>query len=271
MTTSDLMTLVKGSKPVLINVPHAGTLLPADIKTRLRDDALELKDTDWHMDQLALPCAELGVGVMAARYSRYVVDLNRSSEDKPLYSGPTTGLMSQIDFDGRPLYLAGEAPDPQDTETRIRSYWAPYHQALMAEIQRIKAKFGMCILIDLHSIRSEVPRLFDGVLPDLNLGTNDGASTAPCFEACAEKSLRASGYSFVKNGRFKGGYITRYYGQPDQNIHALQLEIAQSTYMQEHAPWELTPDLARRLGATINDLVSALLVEAEADHLKRQA
>ncbi|MBK0326112.1 N-formylglutamate deformylase [Rhodobacteraceae bacterium F11138] len=257
------MTFVAGSKPVLLNVPHAGILLPDDIRNRLRSDALELKDTDWHMDQLAMPCAELGVGVVAARYSRYVIDLNRSAEDSPLYAGPTTGLISQIDFDGRPLYKDGQEPDAEDTQARIQRYWAPYHHALNAEIHRIKAQFGICVLIDLHSIRSEVPRLFDGVLPDLNLGTNSGTSTAARFEDCAETALRKTDYSFVKNGRFKGGHITRHYGNPDQNIHALQLEIAQSTYMQEQAPWALVRDKSDRLSATIKTFVSAVLKEAE--------
>lgn len=263
MTTPELMTLVTGSKPVLLNVPHAGTSLPEAIRQRLRIDAQELKDTDWHMDQLALPCAELGVSVMAAQYSRYVVDLNRSAEDTPLYSGPTTGLISQIDFDGRPLYQDGQEPDAEEAQQRIPSYWAPYHHALQAEIDRIIAQFGTCVLIDLHSIRSQVPRLFDGVLPDLNLGTNSGASTAANIEARAESALRTSGYSFVKNGRFKGGYITRHYGQPDRNVHALQLEIAQSTYMEEQAPWDLLPEKADQLGSTIKTLVCAILEEIE--------
>lgn len=261
MATSDLMTFIMGNTPVLLNVPHAGTYLPSEIKSRLRTDAQELKDTDWHMDQMALPCADLGVSILAANYSRYVVDLNRSAEDTPLYSGPTTGLISQIDFDGRPLYLEGQEPDTEDARIRIQSYWAPYHQALATEIQRIKARFGMCILVDLHSIRSQVPRLFDGVLPDFNLGTNSGSSTTTRFETCAERSLQSGRYSFVKNGRFKGGYITRHYGQPSQNVHALQLEIAQSTYMQESAPWDLIDNKANKLKIEIKALVSALLNE----------
>lgn len=266
MAAPELMTFMAGSKPVLLNVPHAGILLPEDVRDRLRSDALELKDTDWHMDQLAFPCAELGVGIIAAQYSRYVVDLNRSAEDTPLYAGPTTGLMSQIDFDGRSLYRDGQEPNAEDTQARIQTYWTPYHQALNAEIQRIKTQFGICVLIDLHSIRSEVPRLFDGVLPDLNLGTNSGLSTDARFEKCAENMLQASGYSFVKNDRFKGGYITRHYGKPDQNIHALQLEIAQSTYMEERPPWDLLPEKAIRLGTTIKSLVSAVLEEIEHAH-----
>lgn len=262
MTAPELMTFVPGKTPVLLNVPHAGIVLPEEIRGRLRSDALELKDTDWHMDQLARPCADLGVGIIAAQYSRYVVDLNRSAEDTPLYAGPTTGLISQIDFDGRPLYRDGQEPGAEDIQARIQTYWAPYHQALGAEIQRLRAKYGICVLIDLHSIRSEVPRLFDGVLPDLNLGTNSGASTAQNFEACAERTLRASDYSFVKNGRFKGGYITRHYGQPDRNVHALQLEIAQSTYMEERGPWRLVPEKADRLGAMIKTLVAAVLEES---------
>ncbi|MDO6758431.1 N-formylglutamate deformylase [Phaeobacter inhibens] len=271
MATSDLMTFVAGSTPVLLNVPHAGTALPNEIKNRLRKDALELKDTDWHVDQIAGPCSELGIGIMAASFSRYVVDLNRSAENTPLYSGPTTGLVSQIDFDGRPLYLEGLEPDAADVQARIQTYWAPYHQALNAEIQRIKTQYGICVLIDLHSIRSQVPRLFDGVLPDLNLGTNSGTSTAAVFEVSAEKALQAGSYSFVKNGRFKGGYITRHYGQPDQNIHALQLEMAQSAYMEEHAPWNLLPRKADKLKTMVQKLASALLEELSTYQLAARA
>ena len=266
MKVPELMTLVTGSKPVLLNVPHARTMLPEAFKSRLRNDALELKDTDWHMDQLAAPCAEPGASIMAAQYSRYVVDLNRSAEDTPLYEGPTTDLISQIDFDDRPLYQDGQEPDAEDVQERIQTYWTPYHQTLEAEINRITSHFGVCVLFDLHYIRSEVPRLFDGVLPDLNSGTNSGASTPESFEACAESTLRESGYSFVKNDRFKGGYITRHYGQPDRNVHALQLEIAQSAHMEERAPWDLLLEKTNRLGTTIKSLVSAVLEEIEHAH-----
>ena len=261
--TPELIKFMAGSTPILLNVPHAGTSLPSSILSRLRPDALDLKDTDWHMHEFALPCAELGCSVMAAQYSRYVVDLNRSAEDTPLYTGPTTGLVSQIDFDGHPLYQTEQEPDEEEIKARINTYWGPYHQALEAEIQRIKSEFGICILIDLHSIRSEVPRLFDGVLPDFNLGTNSGNSTDSRFEKCAQQYLSSGKYSFVKNGRFKGGYITRHYGRPDQNIHALQLEIAQSTYMIEQSPWNLENQKAITLGDTIKGLVSALLSELE--------
>ncbi len=262
LTPSELMLQVTGTQPILINVPHAGTQLPPSLKANLRDDALDLKDTDWHMADFALPCAELGASVMAANYSRYVVDLNRSREDTPLYSGPTTGLVSQIDFDGEPLYKDGKAPSQAEVQTRIETYWTPYHDALEAEIQRIKSEFGICILLDLHSIRSQVPRLFENTLPDLNLGTNSGQSTNLRYESCAETQLSSGSYSFVKNGRFKGGYITRHYGRPDQNIHALQLEIAQSTYMIEQTPWTLIQEKADQLTSTIKGLASALLAEA---------
>ena len=263
VTAHDLMTLKTGTKPILVHVPHAGTRLPSSLKDRLREDALDLEDTDWHMADLAMPCGELGASVMAAQYSRYVVDLNRPAEDTPLYAGPTTGVASPITFDGKPLYRDGQEPDSVDVQARIETYWRPYHRVLEQEIERIRAAFGICVLLDLHSIRSRVPRLFDGVLPDLNLGTNDGASTAPRFETRAKAHLTSGDYSFVRNGRFKGGYITRHYGQPDRNIHAIQLEIAQSTYMVEQSPWDLVPDKADRLGATIRGLVTALLDEIE--------
>lgn len=248
----------RGTTPLLLNVPHAGTHLPESLRARLRPEALELCDTDWHMDRIARDILPQGAGLICARPSRYVVDLNRPADDVPLYAGATTGLISTIDFDGNPLYRDGAGPDTTDRQARIDEVWTPYHAALAAEIARLRATHGYCLLLDVHSIRSHVPRLFDGRLPDLNLGTNSGASAAPALCDAAFAALRASGLGAVRDGRFKGGYITRHYGQPAQNVHALQIEIAQDCYMEERSPWTYLPERADRLKQALSALLAAM-------------
>lgn len=247
-----------GSTPLLLNVPHAGALLPDTLRARLRSEALDLCDTDWHMDRIARDILPEGASLICAKPSRYVVDLNRPADDLPLYAGATTGLISTIDFDGNPLYLSGQEPDEADRKARIDEVWLPYHAALAAEISRLRAAHGYCLLLDVHSIRSHVPRLFDGRLPDLNLGTNSGASAAQDLSDAAFEALKASGFNTVRDGRFKGGFITRHYGQPDQNVHALQIEIAQDSYMLEQSPWTYVPEKADRLKQALSALVAVM-------------
>ncbi|ATG46974.1 N-formylglutamate deformylase [Celeribacter ethanolicus] len=247
-----------GSTPLLLNVPHAGTQVPDSLRAALTPGALDLSDTDWHMDRIARDLLPEGASLMVANVTRYAVDLNRPSDDKPLYAGATTGLMSTITFDGVPLYRPGAEPDAAEQAERIAAWWTPYHAALAAEIARIKAAHGYCVMLDMHSIRSQVPRLFEGRLPDLNLGTNSGAACAPGLSDAAFAALQASEYSAVRDGRFKGGYITRHYGQPEQNVHALQIEIAQECYMQEETPWSYIPERADRLKETLARLIAVM-------------
>jgi len=249
---------IAGGGPILLNVPHAGTDLPEPLRQRLRPDALVLRDTDWHMDQIAREVLPEGASLLAARPSRYVVDLNRPRDDVPLYAGATTGLISTIDFDGAPLYRDGAEPDEADRAQRLAEVWDPYHAALAAEIARIRAAHGYCLLLDVHSIRAHVPRLFEGRLPDLNLGTNSGAACAPALSDAAFAALTQSGLSAVRDGRFKGGFITRHYGQPQQGVHALQIEIAQDCYMLESPPWTLRPDRAEHLRGALRGLLAAM-------------
>lgn len=232
---------ISGSAPFLINVPHAGTELPESLRARLRPEALELRDTDWHMALIAREILPDNASLICARPSRYLIDLNRPLDDEPLYAGATTGLMSTIDFDGNPLYLPDQEPGSDERAARIAAVWEPYHAALAAEIDRIRNLHGYCLLLDMHSIRSQVPRLFEGQLPDLNLGSNSGASAASGLVEAAFASLQTSAFTAVCDGRFKGGYITRHYGQPARQVHALQIEIAQCTYMQESPPWTIEP------------------------------
>ncbi|GBQ69479.1 N-formylglutamate amidohydrolase [Ameyamaea chiangmaiensis NBRC 103196] len=256
-----LFTLNPGTTPVLVTIPHAGRHVPRDILDRFGSIGQACVDTDWWMEALYDGAAARGIGVLRATHSRYVVDLNRGADDGVLYPGlPVTGLVPHLTFDGDPIYRDGEAPGPDETAARVASYWRPYHDAITQELDRLRAQFGTAILWDAHSIRSEIPRLFEGVLPDLNIGTHDGASCAASLADAVRQVAAASGYSHVYNGRFKGGYTTRHYGQPERGIHAIQLELAQTTYLaSENAPWPVSPAKADALCTTINAMLDRLL------------
>lgn len=232
-----LYRLKQGTSPLLINVPHAGTLVPDDITSRLGAHARTLPDTDWFVDELYDFAPSIGAGMMIATHSRYVVDLNRPPDDAALYATRTTGLVPVESFDGEPLYRDGGIPDAAEIARRTQRYWMPYHQALDATLSQIRATHGFAILLDAHSIRGEVPALFDGVLPDLNLGSHGGRSAAPDLVDLSMQLFQSSaGRTAVLDGRFKGGYITRHYGQPAEGLHALQLEMPQRVYMNEMPP-----------------------------------
>lgn len=245
------------SSPLLVSVPHAGTKLPDEMLHKLTSRGLALDDTDWFVDRLYDWVPDSGAGLLVAKYSRYVVDLNRPPDDAALYSSPTPGLIPTESFAGEPVYL-GELPDELEKRDRVVRFWEPYHAQLESELERIRTVFGYAILFDAHSIRSRVPNLFVGQLPDLNLGTNDGRSADPGLVQTARLVLsKQTRYSSVVDGRFKGGYITRHYGNPENNVHALQLEIAQSVYMKEIPPqYDLT--LARCAQDLLKSLLSAL-------------
>lgn len=249
-----------GDAPILISVPHVGTDLPSGLAGRLTPGAAELPDTDWFVDQLYDFAASLGIGMIKARYSRYAIDLNRPVDGTLLYPGRAeTGLVSTAAFDGSAIYRAGMEPDADEVQDRISAYWQPYHQQLAKELDRLRQRHGQVLLWDAHSIRSEVPRLFEGRLPDLNFGTADGQSCAPEIAAKLLKLTEEDGhFSFVLNGRFKGGYITRNYGKPESGIHAVQLEIAQDIYMKEQ-PAEFQAEKARVLQALLRKLVSSFM------------
>ena len=231
-----IVTLTRGTAPLLISLPHDGSVIPADIAERMTPVARRSLDTDWHVGRLYAPLAEaLGASVLRPSLSRYVVDLNRPADGHALYPGRReTGLVSTIGFDGAPLYVTGSEPDADEVARRVAQYWQPYHDALSGELVRLVREHGRVVLWEGHSIRSRVPMLFDGQLPDFNLGTADGPSCTPALQARLEGVLRAqSRYSHVVNGRFKGGYITRRYGRPAEGANAVQLELAQCNYMEE--------------------------------------
>ena len=227
--------LHRGTKPLLVSLPHNGSFIPVDIAQRMHPLAQASPDSDWHVDLLYDFAVGLGASVIKPLASRYVVDLNRPADGHALYPGRTeTGLVPTMMFDGAPIYRDGEAPSPDETAARVEQYWRPYHSALAAEIARMRGAHERIVLWEGHSIRAEVPMLFEGRLPDLNLGTADGSSCDPALEASLAAQLnRQQRYTHVVNGRFKGGYITRAYGKPSGGVDAVQLELAQLNYMDE--------------------------------------
>lgn len=231
----DVCTLHRGTSPLLISLPHDGSAIPDTLAARMTPEARRAPDTDWHVSRLYAFARDLGASMLVPRYSRYVIDLNRPKNDVSLYPGQnTTGLCPVVRFSGDPVYLPGKAPARDEIDARIETYWRPYHDALRAELDRLRAEHGRVLLWEGHSIRGEVPFLFDGRLPDLNLGTAAGASCAPERQTAIEAALRAqSDFDAVVNARFKGGHITRHYGDPANGIDAVQLEVAQRIYMDE--------------------------------------
>lgn len=256
----EVLSLVRGRVPLLISIPHAGTRLTAAVAAGLVPQARSLPDTDRHLPRLYDFAGELGASMLVGLYSRYVVDLNRPPDDHPLYATPTTGLFPATLLDGGPLFEPGREPSEEQREHYLADIWLPYHQALAAEMVRLRERFGYALLYEAHSIPSQVPYLFEGQLPDLNLGTHSGASCHPHLAGrLLEVCEAAKGYSRVLDGRFKGGYITRHYGRPAEHYHALQLELAQRTYMEEHEPFAYREDLAGPTRKVLRALLEAML------------
>ena len=246
-----------GSIPLLVSMPHVGTDIPDDIAAAMTPAANGKADTDWHLVQLYDFLGALGASTLSARWSRYVIDLNRPPENTNLYPGQdTTGLCPVDTFHREPLYLPGRQPSQAEVERRLAAYWQPYHTQLREELERLLAIHGKVVLWDAHSIASVVPRFFDGKLPDLNFGTADGASCdAAMTEAIAGVARRDERFTVAVNGRFKGGHITRCYGKPEQGVHAIQLEMCQSTYMDETAPFGYRADRAAEIQPLLRQLV----------------
>ncbi len=254
-------TLHHGHLPLLVSLPHVGIELPEDQRSRYVDRAFGFEDTDWHLDRLYGFVRELDISLIVPRYSRYLIDLNRPSENAPMYPGMNnTELCPTRFFTGDPLYGDGRAPDATEIARRIEHYWQPYHRALRAELDRLRGMYGYAILFDGHSIKSELPWLFKGKLPDLNLGTVSGASCAPALRSALARVLADQRhYSQAVDGRFKGGYITRSYGKPDEGVHAIQLEMCWSCYMQESAPYVCVPRLVGQIQPVLRQLIETML------------
>jgi len=267
-TTEPAFRFRRGTRPLLISMPHAGTHVPTCLAARLSDEAGGVPDTDWHLERLYDFADELGASVLIATHSRYVIDLNRPPDGASLYPGQSvTGLCPVDTFDDTPLYPNGDVPTEAQIAARREAIWQPYHQQLAQELARIEALHGIAALWDAHSIRSVLPRFFDGRLPDLNLGTAQGAS---CDPALAQRLLgiarEAAGFTSVLDGRFTGGYITRHHGRPAQGVHAVQLEMTQCSYMQEARPFAYLPERAARVQPHVRRMLEAVLdfVEARA-------
>ncbi len=257
----DIFTLETGHAPLLVSLPHDGTRIPEALAARMTPAARAAPDTDWFVSRLYAFARELGASILRPHHSRYVVDLNRPPDDVSLYPGQnTTGLCPDVRFTGEPVYLPEEAPDATEIAERRERYWRPYHDALAGELARLREHFGRVVLWDGHSIRGTLPFLFEGRLPDLNLGTASGASCSPALQSRLTGVLENQrDYSHVVNGRFKGGHITRHYGAPAEGVEAIQLELAQSTYMDEDTVTYL-PERARRLeGLVLRPLLEAAL------------
>lgn len=247
-----------GNVPLIVNVPHDGREIPADIGATMTAQALALPDTDWHIRDLYAFAAEMGATVTSARYSRYVVDLNRDPSGKSLYPGAdTTEVCPTSTFHQEPIYREGCEPDDTEIARRLALYWQSYHAELARVIAAQRDRFGAVLLFDAHSIGSVIPRFFEGKLPDFNLGTADGASAdSELTQRMFDVLDGAGGYSAILNGRFKGGYITRHYGAPEDGVHAIQLEMGQAAYMEEDAPYRLLPERADNVTPVLRDLLA---------------
>ncbi len=252
------VSITRGSGPIVLGLPHTGTFVPDDIWQHLNENGQKLTDTDWHIDRLyrdLLP----EVTTVTANFHRYVIDANRDPTGESLYPGQnTTQLVPLTDFDGIDIWT--NPPSEAETAERHDTFHAPYHAALEAELARVRALHGVAILYDCHSIRSKIPYLFEGTLPDFNVGTNLGATCAPEIEAAVTRTCKNSaGFTTTVNGRFKGGWTTRHYGRPNAGLHAIQMELAQSTYLSaETPPWNYDETKAARLRLVLIEILTEL-------------
>ena len=254
-----MIEVTQGASPLVLGLPHTGTEVPADIWDKLNENGQALADTDWHIHDLYAGLVE-GVTTVRTRVHRYVIDANRDPAGISLYPGQnTTTLVPTTDFDGKPIWRESHEPDEAEITRRRDAYHAPYHAALQAELERVRAIHGFAILYDCHSIRGDIPFLFEGRLPDFNTGTNLGTTCDPAIEAMVVARCEAAeGYTSVLNGRFKGGWTTRHYGRPAEGFHAIQMELAQATYCQESPPWTYLPERADRLRAHLTLILTDL-------------
>ncbi len=264
MTMSETYFLHHGVAPLLISLPHDGTEVPDEVAGRFSPIAATLPDTDWHVGQLYAFAMTMGASLLRPRYSRYLIDLNRPIDGSALYPGQTeTGLCPLQTFDGLPIYVEGKEPVAEEVEARIERYWRPYHEALAGELNRLRHQHARVVLWDAHSIRGVLPQLFEGELPDFSIGTRNGESCSRALEDSLRKVLDLQQhYSYVMNGRFKGGYITRHYGRPGSGIEAVQLELRQAVYMDE-ATFEYDEPRALRVQPVIRALLEGALIHAQ--------
>jgi N-formylglutamate deformylase len=267
---SSTYTLHRGSAPMLVSMPHLGTHIPQELRDFYVPRALDVEDTDWHLDRLYDWLVAMDASVLRPRISRYVIDLNRPPDDQPMYPGASnTELCPTKFFTGDALYRSGCEPDAAERALRLDMYWRPYHDALQAELERIRAQHGFALLWDAHSIRSRIPWLFEGELPGLNIGTAGDASADERITKAVTKAVaQYPAFTHAINGRFKGGYITRHYGRPDQHVHAMQLEMCQKLYMGEAAPFAWDEERAAQVRPVVREMQLAALVSGEAMYVE---
>lgn len=253
-------SFIEGSSPILVSIPHSGTLVPENIKKNFTKYGHMLTDTDWHISALYNFLDELDVSIIKANYSRYVIDLNRSSSSESLYPGKSeTELCPTTTFMGDPIYRDSNIPSENEVSERFEQYWIPYHKKITAELNRIKSKHGYAVLWDAHSIQSQLPRFFEGTLPDLNIGTNSGNSCSIKITNKLKDIMKEDDiFESVIDGRFKGGYITRHYGNPGINMHAVQMEIAQLCYMSEYPTFSFDEVKAKKLRPKLKKMIECL-------------
>ena len=257
---NDVFTLDQGDGPLLISCPHVGVLLPDALAQRLTPPGRALVDTDWDVDRLYPFARELGATVLRARQSRYVIDLNRDPEGISLYPGAHTSALCPVEtFEGEPLYRSGMEPTDHEVRERRAQWWDPYHDALQGELARVRAAHGFALLLDAHSIWGRLPLLFEGELPDINLGTNSGRSCDAEMTRAVVDALAGSSYGHVVDGRFKGGYITRRYGSPAHEVHALQIELNQRTYLRDGSRRAFDEAKAAALTVVLRAVCEAML------------
>ncbi|HEX5787975.1 MAG TPA: N-formylglutamate deformylase [Woeseiaceae bacterium] len=266
MSVHETYSFQPGDTPLLVSVPHDGREIPDALRERMSPAGLDIPDTDWHVARLYDFAHAEGASVIVARASRYVVDLNRSASDEALYAGQVaTGLCPEHTFAGDPIYRDGDGVGAAERAARVAAHWRPYHERLRAELDTLRRRHGYALLWDAHSIPGRVPRLFEGELPVLNIGTFDGRSCHAAVGHAVAAVAADSDYESVVNGRFKGGFITRQYGAPDAGIEALQLEVAQRSYMDE-ATRIFDEALAGRLRATLSAMLHAFCESAGRHH-----
>ncbi len=260
-TEIPVFTLAQGSIPLLVSIPHMGTRIPNDIAQTMTPVAQRYDDTDWHLDRLYSFAKAMGASILQPSYSRYVIDLNRPPDGANLYPGQdTTGLLPIDTFDKQALYRPGQEPAQAEQQRRLDLYWKPYHTALQQELTRLRATHGKVLLWEAHSIRSHVPRFFEGQLPDFNFGTaNDASAPAGLAQELASRARQGGRYTAIANGRFKGGYITRHYGQPASDVYAVQLEQTQITYMDETHPYAYVEERAKAVAPVVQATVEIAL------------
>ena len=263
---TDWLTINRGHAPLIVSIPHAGIDVPDDIADALQDVSLARRDADHHVDHLYAFAAEMGATILQTAISRTVIDVNRDPSGHSLYPGqPTTGLCPVTCFDGRLLYKSGREPNEAETACRRVRYFDPYHAALSAEIGRLRTSHPAIVVYDAHSILSHVPRLFDGTLPQFNIGSFDGKSCSPDLTTAVAGACASD--THVINGRFKGGWITRHYGDPVNGVHAIQMELAMRGYLDEGGDWPPKWHYSRAasLQSTLRKILAACLTFAKDD------